>query len=78
MPARYEYNSSIVSVLDTMSQPCIMGDMSLVVTLTLERMSLGYLGNYVLGRDLDLDTYVLGIPWDICVKLKTKDISPMV
>jgi hypothetical protein len=38
------------------------------VTLTLERMSLVYLGNYVLGRDLDLDlgTYVLGIPWEIC------------
>jgi hypothetical protein len=44
--------------------------MSLAVTLTLENMSLVYLGRYVLGRDLDLDlgtyvlgTYVLGIPW---------------
>jgi hypothetical protein len=38
-----------------------LGDMSLAVTLTLEHMSLAYLGRYVIGRGLDLDlgTYVI-------------------
>jgi hypothetical protein len=46
-------------------------DMTLLVTLTLGQMSLAYLVQYVLGRELgpvcpwyDLGTYIVGVPWE--------------